>query len=409
MYNGRQGPLVAACWGKDLEMARFLLERKADPNIDNTTYGNPLMTAVNSSGNLQLVELLFDYGADIKLSESVFQRAVFGGEKMISLLLQQPMTAEERKCYLNEALQSAAHWAKLELCTWLLDNGADANHHGGQWGCTLSAAVSNLHIFDSAGSNNRRLIFELLLQRGADVNPGTLLAGPERNSEIKGDMYPTPLVAALENRVMSLSQRMLEAGADPRIPGGELHMPLQAAARFCSAMVEPILAAGGEVNAVGGTYGTVLHAAAYAHSLDNIKLLLAHGADATIVAGKYGSVLQAAAKRETVSSGAWSGLRSVPAMKLLVAAGADIHTRCGKYDSVLQMAAKSGNLKAVKWLLEEMGADVNVKGGRFGSVRAAAVLKGRWGVVSYLERKFGKFAWGVKKDSYGKLKGWVKE
>ena len=73
------------------------------------------------------------------------------------------------------------------------------------------------------------------------------------------------------------------------------------------------------------------------------------------------------------------------------------------------MAAKSGNLKAVRWLVEEMGVDVNVKGDRFGSVRAAAVMKGRWGVVSYLERKFGKFKWGGAVDKYGKWKGWVEE
>jgi pentatricopeptide repeat protein len=78
-------------------------------------------------------------------------------------------------------------------------------------------------------------------------------------------------------------------------------------------------------------------------------------------------VLQVAAKRETVSSGSWSGRRSVSAMKLLVVAGTDVHARCSKYCSVLQMAAKSGNLEeAVRWLVE-MGMDVNVKGGRFGA------------------------------------------
>jgi hypothetical protein len=172
-------------------------------------------------------------------------------------------------------------------------------------------------------------------------------------------------------------------------------------------MVELLLAAGAEVNAVGGaTYGTALHAAAYTHNVDAIKLLLAHGTDTAITAGKYGSVLQAAAKLETVSSGRWSRRRSVPAMKLLVAAGADVHVRCGKYGSVLEMVAKSGNLKAVRWLVEEMGVDVNIKGGWFGSVRAAAVMKERWGVVSFLERKFGKFKWGGEEDKYEKWKGW---
>jgi ankyrin repeat protein len=410
VVTGRQGPLVAACHNGDLDMAQFLLERGADPNIDNNDYGCPLSCAVNRAGNFQLVELLLDYGADIGLKQGIFERAVFAGERMISRLLQQSTTTEDRQRYLDTALQSAAYWTNLEMCVWLLDQGANPDCRGGRWGCPLTAAVSNNHIYGGAGINNRRLIIDLLLQRGADVNPGTIHAGPERDPYIKGDTFPTPLTAALRSRSKSTASKILEAGADPNIPGGELHLALQTAARFCPSAVEPLLAAGVEVNVVGGaTYGTALHAAAYAHNVEGIKLLLAHGADATITAGKYGSVLQAAAKRETVSSGSWSGRDSVPAMKLLVGAGADVHARCGKYGSVLQMAAKSGNLNAVRWLVEEMGVDVNVKGGRFGSVRAAAVVKERWGVVSYLERKFGKFKWGGEVDEYGKWKGWVEE
>jgi ankyrin repeat protein len=233
--------------------------------------------------------------------------------------------------------------------------------------------------------------------------------GPDKNPNIKSDTYPTPLTAALAGRSYSISKLIFEAGGDPNALGGKLYFPLQAAARFCPGMLEPLLAAGAEVNAIGGAYGTALHAAAYTHNVDSIKLLLAHGADPNIVAGKYGSVLQAAAKRETVSSGAWSGRKSVPSMKALVAAGAKVHVQCGKYGSVVQMAAKSGNLLAMRWLVEEMGVDVEVKGGRFGSVRAAAVIKGRWGVVSYLERKFGRFKWGPAEDTSQKAKGWVEE
>jgi len=76
---------------------------------------------------------------------------------------------------------------------------------------------------------------------------------------------------------------------------------------------------------------------------------------------------------------------------------------------VLQMAAKSGNLKVLRWLVEDLGVDVDIKGGKFGSVRAAAVIKERWGVVSYLERKFGKFKWDGQVDEYGHWKGYVVE
>jgi hypothetical protein len=48
----------------------------------------------------------------------------------------------------------------------------------------------------------------------------------------------------------------------------------------------------------------------------------------------------------------------------MVAVDADVHAQGRKYDSVLQMAAKSGNLEAVRWLVEVMRADVNVNRGR---------------------------------------------
>src|SRR5947209_18635778 len=99
--------------------------------------------------------------------------------------------------------------------------------------------MANIHIYDGADINNRRLIIDLLLRRGAEVNPGTIHAGPERDPHIEGDTFPTPLAAALRSQSVSTANRILEAGADPNIPGGELHLPLQTAARFCPAMIKP--------------------------------------------------------------------------------------------------------------------------------------------------------------------------
>ena len=411
VVTGRQGPLVTAYASGDLNMTHFLLERGADPNIDNKDYGCTLASAVDDASNLQLFELLLHHGADIEVKLEIFSRAVFGGEKVISRLLEETMTTEDRERYLDQALQSAAYWAILEMCSWLLDEGANPDYHGGRWGSSLAAAIAaNHNIYQSAGRNNRRLIIDLLLRHGADVNQSIVYTSPKHDPNVNGDTSTTPLLLALENGPTSTAQKILEAGADPNIPGGETHLLLQTAARYRWAMVEPLLAAGAEVNAVGGPeYGSALHAATYTQNANTIKLLLAHGADATITAGKYGSVLQTAAKSEPISSDGLPGRDSVPTMKLLVAAGADVHARCGKYGSVLQMVAKSGSLRAIRWLLEEMGVDVNVKGGRFGSVRAAAVMKGRWAVLSYLESKYGKFKWGGEANEDGKWIGWITE
>jgi ankyrin repeat protein len=51
-------------------------------------------------------------------------------------------------------------------------------------------------------------------------------------------------------------------------------------------MLKDILDAGADVNAVGGEFGTVLHAAPHNHNFDGVELLLSRGADARIIAGK---------------------------------------------------------------------------------------------------------------------------
>ncbi|KAK3361270.1 ankyrin repeat-containing domain protein [Lasiosphaeria ovina] len=388
--------LVGACRKSDIRIAEFLLEHGADPNLVVQKDVTALSAAVRTTGNLQLVELLLSYGAEIGLGEGhVFQEAVWGGEKILARLLEEPMTDSQRERFLDAALQAAAHWAVRDIVGWLLDQGANPAYSGGCHGCPLTAALCSSHIYDAAGINNRRLITELLLQRGAEVNPPAVAnAEPNFDSNLKAPTHPPPLIACLGVRSLTQATFLLKAGADPNLQGGELYTAVQAAARYCSDMVVPLLSAGADPLAItAGPYGTALHAAAYAHKVAAIEALLAAGADPNVVAGKYGTPLQAAAKLETVRSGWSAGPGSLHALKTLAAAGADVHALGGKYGSALQMAAKSGNLGAVRWLVEDMGVDLNVLGGRFGSVREAAVRKGHWGVVVYLERAGGKINW----------------
>ncbi|KAK0717813.1 ankyrin repeat-containing domain protein [Lasiosphaeria miniovina] len=339
--NSVASALVGACRKSDIRTAEFLLEHGADPNLVVQKHVTALSAAVRTTGNLQLVELLLSYGAEIGLGEGyVFQQAVWGGEKILARLLEEPMTNSQRERFLDAALQSAAHWAVRDIVGWLVDQGANPAYSGGCHGCPLTAALCSSHIYDAAATF------------------------------------------------------LLKAGANPNLQGGELYTALQAAARYCPDMVAPLLSAGADPLAVtDGPYGTALHAAAYAHNVPAIEALLAAGADPNVVAGKYGTPLQAAAKLETVRSGWSAGAGSLSALKALAAAGADVHALGGKYGSALQMAAKSGNLGALRWLVEDMRVDLNVLGGRFGSVREAAVRKGRWGVVVYLERVGGKINW----------------
>ena len=384
-------------------IAELLLERGADPNVTCQGSATPLSEAARTSGNLRLVDLLLEHGADVGAGDGhVFASAIFGGLKILTRLFEQPTTDAARDRHLGIALQRAAHWALLEVVAWLLDQGASPNYQGGRYGCVLSAAVSNRHVIQSSTINDRKLTVDLLLSHGADPNPSPLHnQPPHHDPDLKAPTHAPPLVAALTNRAAGLARTLLEAGADPNLQGGSPPTALQAAAFYTPSMVGPLLAAGADAAAVTATgpYGTALHAAAYGHDVAGITALLAAGADVHAVAGKYGTPLHAAAKRETTKSGWTAGRDSLRAVRVLVEAGADPHARAGKYDTVAQVAAKSGNLEVLQWLVEEMGVDVDLRGGRYGSVREAAVRKGRWGVVTYLERRFGPFRWSGKYQS----------
>lgn len=371
-----RGALAIACDSGDLVMARFLLSRGADPNLIKKGYRYPLYDAARLA-NIPLIDLLLEHGADISIDNGhVFKAATYGGEKAITRLLSSEMPAAEREKYLDRSLQMAAYNANLNLCTWLLGQGANLNYIGGEYGSPLQASVSNDQLSSASEVNNRRLIIEMFLSRGANVNY------PAPSEE-----FPSALQLAI-GRAPKSAMVFIDAGAEINVCGGMLHSPLQTAARYNPSLLVHLLALGANVNVVGGTYGSPLHAAAYAHNVDSIKILIEHGADVNLVEGKYGSVIQAAAKENSVSSGTFTAeWESVQTMKVLNEYGASVTSQGGKYCTALQMAAKSGNLAAVKWLVAH-GADPYVEGGKYGTALKAAVKKEKYAIISYLKQHF---------------------
>src|SRR5207248_1008544 len=133
-------------------------------------YRFPLNDAA-ADGDLQLVNLLLDHGADINTNNaSAFGQAIWGGEQILSRLRELDMTAAERERYLDRALQAAAHYANLNICKWLLDHGANINFVGGQYGSPLQAALSNQQILNAyiyaSQANNCLLVLNMFLERG---------------------------------------------------------------------------------------------------------------------------------------------------------------------------------------------------------------------------------------------------
>jgi ankyrin repeat protein len=297
-------------------MVRFLLSCGADVNAapsDGSTVF-PLYAAARHS-HPQILDILLEHGADVSVRNGqVFEAAVQGGQQILTRLLQLDLTPSEREVYLDKTLQKSASYFNLMLCTWLLDQGANVNFAGGEFGSPLQAALSCLTMGDATTQNNRSLIITMFLKRGANVN----VSDPKRD-------WPNPLMAAMNSYNQKAILMLLDAGADVNCYGGKLHSPVQCAARHSTAALRLILDKGVDVNVIRGKYGTALHAAAYAHNVDRLKILLERGADVSIIAGKYSSCIQAAAKKlSRGSDGFLAERQSVEAMELLLEHGASV-------------------------------------------------------------------------------------
>ncbi|KAF5348201.1 hypothetical protein D9758_014664 [Tetrapyrgos nigripes] len=222
----------------------------------------------------------------------------------------------------------------------MIENGADVNAQGGEYGNALQAASYRREVD----------IVKLLLENGADVNA-------------QGGVYGNALQAASCGGQVDIVKLLLENGADVNAQGGEYGNALQAASlRGNVDIVKLLLENGADVNAQDGLYGNALQAASYRGEVDIVKLLLENGADVNAQGGKFGNALQAA-----------SFGRKVDIVKLLLENGADVNAQGGRFGNALQGASYGGEVGIVKLLLEN-GAKVNVEGGKYGTALQAASL-----------------------------------
>ena len=166
---------------------------------------------------------------------------------------------------------------------------------------------------------------------------------------------------------------LLDSGVDINAVGGTYGTPLTAAA-FLTSMdtLLLLLDRGADIDAVGGEYGTALTAAAYRGRRDIVILLLGHGADINMVGGEYGTALAAAAFRGSMDT-----------VLLLLDYRANINTVGGKYGTALAAAVFCGSMCTMLLLLDH-GADIDAVGGEYGTALTAAAYRDNMPIVRLL-------------------------
>ncbi|KAI1667999.1 Ankyrin repeat domain protein [Pyrenophora tritici-repentis] len=369
-------PLPFAAENGQLQMVQLLLDAGAEVNAQGGHYGNALYAA-SFGGHEQIVKTLLDAGADVNTQGGHYGNAlqaasVRGHEQVVKMLLDTGAEVNAQGGHYGNALYGASDGGHEQIVKTLLDAGADVNAQGGEYGNALQAA--------SFGGHEQ--VVKTLLDAGADVNG-------------QSGEYGNALQAASARGHEQIVKTLLDAGAEVNAQGRPYGNALQAASdRGHEQVVKMLLDAGAEVNAQGGYYGNALQAASDGGHKQIVKTLLDAGADVNAQGGPYGNALQVVKALFDAGVNAQGGeygnaLQAASVggheqiVKTLLDKGADVNAQGGRYGNALQAASAEGHEQVVKMLLDA-GADVNAQGGHYGNALQAASFGGHEQVVKML-------------------------
>jgi len=188
-HNGNT-PFIYSVFNKNWDIAEFLLFQKDnDINAVNNKAETALMYAARY-GNLEFVQKLHKYGADLNKSSSYIGSVVFYAfenikKDILRYLVINGADVNGRNKYGASLLLKAVENNEIALIEWLVNNGAD----------DIDAALRTAVLFDNLDAVKK------LIDIGADIN---LL---NKNGE-------TLIVEAINNKNWDIVEYLFDNGAD---------------------------------------------------------------------------------------------------------------------------------------------------------------------------------------------------
>ena len=326
--------LLTALQNKHTDVVKLLLINGSKVNKNNSKPCNtPLHYAVRN-GELEIVQMLLDRGANINV-QSLKSKT---------------------------ALHIAVEDNRMDIIDILLNHGANVK----------ISDISDVTPLHTAVKNDSVEIIKLLLSRGANVNATTC----DRVGEDEGKGC-TPLHLAVEKANEEIIKLLLSSGAnvnDKRNDGiASLHIAIE---RGYFEVVKHLLDHGAHVNS---TYSsatqqdcTPLHLAAELDAKEIVKLLLSKGADVNAQGNEGITPLHIATR---------AGYSNI--VEHLLKYGANVHSTSQKGHIPLFLAIENRHEKVVE-LLVEHGACVDVNDKNNKSVLYRAVEKGNSIIVKHI-------------------------
>ncbi|KID74344.1 Ankyrin repeat-containing domain protein, partial [Metarhizium brunneum ARSEF 3297] len=226
---------------EDYDVAKMILQHKANPNVADVDGETSVHCAANGYGGPEMLELLATYEADLDAQSldkttPLHLAAKEQEEGVVRFLLEKGAKVDNVSDRYGTALRAAAEGGDVSIAKLILAKCADVNATGGRFHTALQAAVSE---------GNSEMV-DLLLKEGAAVNMrhesvGTALESAikqghvgiafrllDANAEVNAadKKKESPLQMAVRRSLGSLIQRLIQEGADLDCQESEVDSPL---------------------------------------------------------------------------------------------------------------------------------------------------------------------------------------
>jgi ankyrin repeat protein len=376
-YSGNTALQIAA--NRDyFQLARILLEHRADPQAKSKRMGPPLEEAV-CSWNLNTLELLIDHGIDVDCPGWRYDTALIAAicehyeAAAVQLLLKAGAQPDKRhREEARTALCIASHEGKEEVCELLILHGADINLRSG---APLQSAL------EAAYKAAKWHVLQLLLNNGAQAPEcGVAFSGEFMHRWVHCRQNAIEVLEIMHNHNLTMD-----------FEGNGAYLPAiyEAARASEPEVLEELLNMGADISSRAGEHGNVLHTAITAKCIDVpkvlrcIRVLLDHGADVNGSGLIYTTPLEAAVKllwwiaddvfELLVEHGAQVGSHGPTLLQAAVAGGCvyivqyllttEVDLRnFPAFPNLLAAACKGGHCVEILTMLMDAGADIHMWG-----------------------------------------------
>ena len=370
---------------------QFLLDHGANVNLTNSS-GQTALFAAAENGLVEVVRVLLGHGANVNLTDSSGQTALSaaarqGHVEVVRVFLGHGANVNLTDRTVETALSAAARQGHVEVVRVFLGHGANVNLTDRTVETALSAAARQGHVevvrvFLGHGANVNLTdrIVETALSAAArwdNVEVARVFLGHGANVNLTDRIVETALSAAARCDNVEVVRVLLDHGANVNLTDRIVEPALSAAARRGHVeVVRVFLGHGANVNLTDRTVETALSAAARQGHVEVVRVFLGHGANVNLTDRSGKTLLSAAAM--------WG---HVEVVQVLLEHGADVNFIDGTdYAKLLFAAAEKGLVKVVQVLLD-CGADVNVTDSSDQTALFAAAMWGHVEVVQVLLEK----------------------